>query len=154
MSESRASARRIKAVQRRTEAVELRVAGLTYREIGERLQCSTAMAHKIVTEELQRLTRERAQAAGTLSQLENERLDRLHTALWPQAAAGDMDAVNTILRLMNRRAKLLGLDVPATLGVNVNRLPTVPLTVVEEVVSNEPAVEGAVAQGTEALPRE
>lgn len=43
---------------------------------------------------------------------ELERLDTLITAVWPAAESGDDKAINTYLRLAERRAKLLGLDKP------------------------------------------
>jgi hypothetical protein len=69
---------------------------------------------------------EKAEAA-VYRQQENERLDALLEAAWPRATtptpvfnkdgevidhALDMRAVDTVLRLMDRRAKLNGLDMP------------------------------------------
>ncbi|NDC48861.1 MAG: hypothetical protein EBZ61_07260 [Micrococcales bacterium] len=42
--------------------------------------------------------------------LENERLDFLFNAVWKSALEGDHKAVDSCLRIMARRAKLLGLD--------------------------------------------
>ncbi|MGW0948544.1 hypothetical protein ACWD4O_39140 [Streptomyces sp. NPDC002623] len=76
------------------------------------------------------LTRNREAEAlevATYRQQENERLDELLEAAWPRATepqpifdkegivvgkAIDMRAVDTVLRLMDRRAKLNGLDMP------------------------------------------
>ena len=44
--------------------------------------------------------------------LELERLDALTLAAWPRARAGDDRAIRVVLRIMQRRAKLLGLDAP------------------------------------------
>jgi hypothetical protein len=151
-SESKASQRRVKAAKRRTEALELRLAGYTYAQIGERLGCSLQRAHRIVTQEFERLTKERTDAAQALVSQELERLERLHRAHWDKALAGDMEATDRIIKLMNRRAKLLGLDVPTTLGVNVNKVPPVMLNVVEEVVSNERTAPPATAPCAETLP--
>jgi hypothetical protein len=44
--------------------------------------------------------------------------------MWEQAAMGDRRAVDTVLKIMERRAKLLGLDTPvATKAVNVTLTP-------------------------------
>jgi hypothetical protein len=113
MSHSKASPQRLLAAQRRTEAVRLRVAGKTYEFIGETLGISTVRAYQFVTEELQRLGKERAEAAAELTQIELQRLEALHACLWKRAVDdGDLDAIDRLVRIANRRAKLLGLDKP------------------------------------------
>lgn len=39
--------------------------------------------------------------------LELDRLDRLHMAVWPKATSGDLDAVDRLLRISERRDKVL-----------------------------------------------
>src|SRR5205823_5555376 len=58
--------------------------------------------------------------ASMVRQLELERLDALQKSLWGKALAGDMPALDRILRIMERRSGLLGLDAPARLGVASN----------------------------------
>jgi hypothetical protein len=41
------------------------------------------------------------------------RLDALHQAIWPKALAGDVGAVHAILKIMEHRGRLLGLETPA-----------------------------------------
>ena len=50
--------------------------------------------------------------AGTLRSLEMLRLDELQNAIWQRAIDGDGRALDRILAIMARRAKLLGLDAP------------------------------------------
>ena len=45
-----------------------------------------------------------------IRRLENDRLDYLFHAVWEKALEGDHKAVETCLKIMTRRAKLLGLD--------------------------------------------
>ena len=52
------------------------------------------------------------QPADELREAELDRVDRLQLALWPKAMKGDNASINTIIRLMERRARLLGLDTP------------------------------------------
>ncbi len=52
-----------------------------------------------------------------MRKLENERLDALLLAVWPAAKRGDVASVNAALRIMDRRAKLNGLDRPTVLHV-------------------------------------
>jgi hypothetical protein len=50
--------------------------------------------------------------------LELMRLERLHAAVWPQAIRGDVNAVDRVLRIMERRARLLGLDAPKRVAMS------------------------------------
>jgi hypothetical protein len=57
------------------------------------------------------------QSVAEIRVLEAGRLDELQNAVWPQAKAGDIQAINCVLSLMQRRARLLGLDLrPAIYG--------------------------------------
>jgi hypothetical protein len=112
MGHSKTSATRIKAAERRTQALALRRGGATFGQIAAFLGVSEARAHKIVTQQLQRLNKTRAESAAAVLRLELERLDGLFMALWPKARSGDGAAVDRVLAIMARRAKLLGLDAP------------------------------------------
>lgn len=48
--------------------------------------------------------------AAEIKQLEAERLDELQFGLWRRATSGDLKAVEQALAILERRAKLLGLD--------------------------------------------
>jgi hypothetical protein len=45
------------------------------------------------------------------------------TVLWPQVAKGNQGAVDRVLRIMERRAKLLGLDAPTKADVTSGGQP-------------------------------
>lgn len=93
---------------KRTRAVDLRLSGVTYAEIAERIgYASAAGAQQAVEAAL----RDRlGESAVVLRGLDLARLDDLLRALWPQARAGDDKAVAAALRVMERRARYLGLD--------------------------------------------
>jgi hypothetical protein len=59
------------------------------------------------------------QPADELREQELDRIDRLQVAVWPAAMKGDTRAVLTIVRLMERRAKLTGLDMPIKIEQDV-----------------------------------
>jgi hypothetical protein len=101
---------RIGRAQNAREALELRLQGLTFDQIGARMGFSRQRAHALVTEELARVNGERNEAAAQLRNLEAERLDRLQAAVWPMAMGGDLKAVDRVLAIMARRARLLSLD--------------------------------------------
>src|SRR5262249_27674484 len=67
-------------------------------------------AHRLVARALEITYQE---PADELRKLELERLDTLSRALWPTATTDppNLKAIDRLLKIMDRRAKLLGLDV-------------------------------------------
>jgi hypothetical protein len=57
-------------------------------------------------------------AAEQLRELENARLDRAQAAIWSNVLAGDCQAVMVFLQISHRRAKLNGLDSPASVVIS------------------------------------
>jgi hypothetical protein len=124
MADSAASAKRIEAAQRRLQALNLRLEGKTYLEIGTAMSVSEQRAWRLVTQELRRLNTRREERAAELVRLQSERLDALLAALWPKALAGDAVAVARVLALFERQAKLHGLDAPAKKEIgNLDGMP-------------------------------
>jgi hypothetical protein len=109
-------AQRAKTAERRHKAVEMRLSGLDWQTIADKLgYASRGAANKDVARAVDLLTREVVTAAAELRDLELLRLDRLQAAMWSDAMAGDDKAVRAILRIMDRRARLLGLDAAKTI---------------------------------------
>ena len=100
----------VNALERQLKALELRKAGVGYDEIAKALGFKwKSGAFAAVKRALKEVKREPCQE---LIVLEAERLDKMQTALWAKAIRGDYGAVDRILRIMERRAELLGLDAP------------------------------------------
>lgn len=100
----------IDATEKQRQALELRKAGATFEQIAKQLDYATHVgAMKAVKSALKKVLREPAEE---LRQMEVERLDALMLPLWKQARDGNQGAVDRILKIMERRAKLLGLDAP------------------------------------------
>lgn len=110
--EAKTSKRRIVGLERQLRALELRKAGYSYRAIAEELGISVSAAYRATTRALKRLNEKTQEEAEVVRRLELERLDDLLLAMWPKAQNGDQGAVDRILRIMERRARLLGLDAP------------------------------------------
>lgn len=90
------------------KVLELRKQGQSYRAIAEELGLSgPGQANKVFQRAVSRYT---GQVGPELIKLEEMRLDDLQEAIWDMAMAGDLKAVETVLRVMERRAKLRGLD--------------------------------------------
>ena len=109
---SRSSARALLARQREQRGLELRLAGASYVQIAEALGMTPGGAFKVVDRALRRQAAETDEKVEALRSLELSRLERLHLALWSRGKDGDVKAVQTLLRLAERRARLLGLDAP------------------------------------------
>jgi predicted DNA-binding protein (UPF0251 family) len=102
--------------EREAKALRLRAEGATYDEIGRQLGVSRPMAARVVHRALDRVVRE---PANHLIALECTRLDLLTKAHMPKALAGSARAAEIVLRVMERRARLLGLDAPVRSEVHV-----------------------------------
>ena len=119
MSVSRHGPSRVRAAQLEEKCLELRSAGLSFREIARELKVAPATAYKAVARGLAAVNagcREQAQELRTLEAL---RLDQMQAALWEQATDGDVRAIDRVLRIMERRARLLGLDEPERRETNL-----------------------------------
>jgi len=103
------------AAERRQKSLDLRIAGARYRQIGAQLGVSHQTAYRDVQTALGELAALQAKKAEKLRELELERCDKLTLALWPKARTGDERAIRAIVAVMDRRAKLLGLDAPTKL---------------------------------------
>ena len=138
---------------RRAEAVTLAMAGLSYEKIGEELGISTSAAHALVT---RTIAETRNYAVDHLRELENARLDRMTTAIWNKVIEGDLKAVDSYLRIAERRAKLNGLDAPTRVQMAVSvrvemeeKLRELQEVIDAEVVSEDDVVEAEERQAVE-----
>ena len=109
-------ARRIEAQEKRRKAVELRRAGVSYAQIAAQLDMARSSVHKTVSKALAELQADLDDQARLLQAQEADRLDHLQVKLWAKALGGDVAAIDKVLKLMERRARLLGLDQPQKVG--------------------------------------
>lgn len=100
----------IEARMKAAKALELRMEGKSFDQIAEEAGYNSRQAaHDAVKRALDRIEREPADA---LVKLDLERLDVLWQIQYLNAQAGDVQAMAACMKLMERRAKLLGLDAP------------------------------------------
>lgn len=92
------------------ECLRLRMEGLSHRAIARELGVAPSTAYKRVQHALRELNHSNAAQAAELRDLEALRLDEMQDAVWEKAVDGDPRAVDRVLAIMARRAKLLGLD--------------------------------------------
>ena len=117
----------------------LRKAGVSTAEIARRFSISHAAVGSAIARQLSKLNKEALLAYPEVLRLELERLDALQQAIWPLtqhrkvtlddgtdvAVEPDMRAVQQVLGIIDRRARLLGME-----HVNIHvDLPTAPETI-------------------------
>lgn len=96
--------------ERRNRAVALRRGGMTIREISTELEVAPSTAWADIKVALAEIP---AEDAEQLRQQEVDRLDALQRAIWDAALAGNLHALDRMLKAIDRRCRLLGLDLPA-----------------------------------------
>jgi len=92
-------------------AYKLRATGMSVFEIAEQLQ----LTEQVVKAGIELTLRAAADAMTDAARedmlhMELDRLDKLQQALWPDAMQGSTRAVDSILKVMDQRHKLLGLE--------------------------------------------
>lgn len=106
----------IDARKREAKVFEMRIQGFTFEQIASEVGYQGAsgawQAFKRVKET------HIFESVEEARQLELMRLDELLYALWERALGGDLSAIACVLKIMDRRAKLLGLDKPEKIDVN------------------------------------
>ena len=90
------------------------VAGRTYRQIAEELNIAPSTVGERIKDGIDRLV---TPAAEDMRRVELARLDLYLNVLEPKVATGDLKAIETALKVQDRRAKLLGLDKPILVEV-------------------------------------
>lgn len=108
MMAARTSRTRIESAERRGRALELRKAGATFEQIANQLgYADRHSAREAVVRALKDITRD---GAEEVLDLELQRLDAMLVGLWAAARRGEPRSVETVLKVMERRSKYLGLD--------------------------------------------
>lgn len=107
--------KRKEIAERQKAALALALKGLTRREIGEQL----GVSHSTIVQDIKAALRDiPKEEADTLRAKESARLDKLQAAVWDRALDGYLYAVDRAVKIIDRRAKLLGLDAPQQVEVS------------------------------------
>lgn len=112
MGQSTTAARRLIRLEREAQAIELRKSGMSYPKIAAALGISVSGTAKIVRKVMARLRHVTDEKAEQLRQFDLDRLDTMLNGVWDNATAGNVNAIECVLKIMTRRARLLGLDAP------------------------------------------
>ena len=106
-------------IDKERQVLELRRAGATYDDIARTVgYADPSGAYTAFRRALKRTLLD----AGSeeIREAELDRLDRMQRALWNKVTTGDVNAINTVLRIMHRRAQYLGLDSPIKQEIKVD----------------------------------
>lgn len=133
---------------RRITALELRVRGYGYREISVELGVSVPVAFH----DVKRMLREReAEAVAEARTLEETRLDKiLHRAMEVVNSTTSLElrlkAIDRVVRVINQRSLLLGLNMPAQVNVSVTELSQADVELAELLAEAEARNAATLAQ--------
>lgn len=116
-------------IVRRTHALEMKRDGATYQQIADALGYSSkGHAYKDLQKALDAANRDQTLAAEQFRALQNERLEIMFGAIWPGAVGMDPEmkgpnlrSVEMVLKIMERQAKLNGVDAPVRSEVTISQ---------------------------------
>lgn len=157
------SGEKIMAAERRNQAMQLRIHGATFKEIGRAMGVTEQRAHQLVSEGVAHQSLYLAETANELIVIEAARLERLYAMAYrratfqPPSPAGpdphrpppemDYEAARLCVRISERRSKLLGLDRPTRLDLGTPEGAVFTSPVVIEVIGVEASIEAVEPQG-------
>lgn len=114
MGDSRSTQQKLDAQVRANEWLELRLQSVTYRKIAKQYGVSAPYVHQVVSELLASIPRDNA---INLRTKELESLDDMESGLIEASELGDTSAIQARIKIMERRAKLTGIDTPEKVEV-------------------------------------
>lgn len=108
--EAKTSKSKLTPALRRKRALELRLQGRMLWEIATELGVTAGAVSRMLTQTLEKIEVENLESAERLRTLEMVRLEKIGEALYWRAEQGELPAVDRYLKVRERYAKLLGLD--------------------------------------------
>lgn len=152
--------------ERDTRIFKMRQAGVAVNEIARRFNMTSSAVNNAIKRQLEKLNREAMMAYPEVLRLELERLDALQQSIWPMTqhrrvttddgseinVEPDMKAIQQVLSIMDRRARLLGMEQNnINVQLDVNAQPSIVRSTLQGVVQNQ---EGLRAFSPEAEARQ
>jgi len=93
------------------KAYRLKSEGYSLWDIAEECGVTEAVASHLISEQLKEAANLVSEGAkSTMLTLEIDRLDRMQRSIWRQAISGDLAAVDRVVKIIQTRARLLGLE--------------------------------------------
>ena len=100
--------------------LRLRKMGYDAQRISDELDIPLDRVSNIIKSALKKLSKDMKGAAEEIRSLELSRLDEMQSAIWDDCMGGKLTAIDRVLKIMERRSKLVGLDAPDRLNVKTD----------------------------------
>jgi hypothetical protein len=107
------------------DALSLRKAGLQYREISNTLSkkynmpITLSYCYRAVMDSLTQLSEETQEVAEQMRRLDEMRLGDSIRAIYPAVLNGNFQAIDRLVKIVERRAKMYGYDAPTSVSVSM-----------------------------------
>jgi hypothetical protein len=121
-----------RSLELQEKALSLRRSGYSHAGIGNQLGISKTQAHRLVTNGLDVARAQITASADELRSEELSRLDGMLAKIYPMAESGDFAAIDRVLKIGERRARLLGLDAPVRTALEGGGDGTPPIATTSE----------------------
>ena len=100
------------------QVVQYRQAGATFDQIAKKLNYANESGARAAFKRAMERMRDDAINAE-MRELHRQRLEVALTAIWPDVLRGDLEAIKVMLKILERDAKLYGIDAPVKTEVEV-----------------------------------
>jgi len=104
--------------EKERQVVQYRQGGATFDQIAKRLEYADESGARAAFKRAMERMRDDALNAE-MRELHRQRLEVALTAIWPNVVQGDLEAIKVMLKILERDAKLYGLDAPVKTEMEV-----------------------------------
>jgi hypothetical protein len=111
----RGQAPKPEVLEKERQVVALRAQGMTWAQIADSVGYADASGSRDAY--MRAASRVVVDDINEMRNLELQRLDNIQSAHWLNAMGGDVSAANLVLKVIESRRKLLGLDAPTNINV-------------------------------------
>jgi hypothetical protein len=147
----------IRSLKMKTHILDLFSQGCTIPGISKKMEISRSAVREALREAIKMERSKYDESREDAVQFELKRLQRLIKLMWAKAKDGKIKATSVILRILERRSKLLGLDAPTKVvgDYNTNHTGTIQhkglLALAEKARQSTPTESGVAANRQERL---
>ena len=107
-----------KTFEREMQVWQYRVAGATFDQIAKKLDYADESGARAAFKRYVNRTKDET-LANEIRELHKERLEVALLAIWPAVERGDLDAIKVMLKILERDAKMFGIDTPVKTELEV-----------------------------------
>ncbi len=125
------------------EIVDRRIRGQAFHDIAAAVGLNSKQAaYALYQRALREIQDDRAETIEAARSFELERLDKIEAAAWIRVDADDPRALDTLLRISDRRARLLGLDAPTKVDLSYDAVAREIERLKAELAEPDPGADG------------